>query len=100
MEVAGSVSGKVGSHEQVDLLIHSLTHCMLQCQLPQTHLSLIACTWPVFNLSRIPCEPPPQLTNKLVWARWIDNLNVICNVDTVDKYLYPMKFKSQLTNRL
>ena len=60
---------------------------MLGCQLPQTHLSLIAHTWPVFDPSRscTPCEPPAQLTNKLVWARWIDSLNIICNVEKVER---------------
>ena len=52
LEVAGSVSGKVGSYKQVDLPIHRLQHWMQECQLPQTHLSLISHTWPLFDLSR------------------------------------------------
>ena len=70
LEVAGSVSGKVRSHEQVDVPIHRLQHQMLGCQVTQTHRSLIAHTWPWFYPSRscTPCEPPAQLTNKLVWA--------------------------------
>ena len=34
----------------------------------------IAHTWAVFDPSRscTPCEPPTQLTNKLVWERWIE----------------------------
>ena len=70
LEVAGSVSGKVCSHEQVDVPIHRLKHQMLGCQVTQTCLSLIAHTWPWFYPSRscTPCVPPAQLTNKLVWA--------------------------------
>ena len=101
LEVAGSVSGKVGSHEQVDLPTDRLQHWMLGCQLPQTCLSLIAYTYPIFDPSRscTPCEPPAQLTNKLVWAWQINNLNVICNVKDIKDaktHLYLMKFKSQL----
>ena len=60
LEVAGSVSGKVRSHEQVDVPIHRLQHQMLGCQVTQTHLSLIAHTWPWFYPSRscTPCLPP------------------------------------------
>ena len=46
LEVAGSVSGKVRSHKQVDVPIHRLQHQMLVCQVTQTRLSLIAHTWP------------------------------------------------------
>ena len=72
LEVAGSVSGKVGSHEQVDLPIHRLQLWMLGCQLSQTHLSLIAHTWPIFDQSRscTPCEPPAQSSSRLVLA-WL-----------------------------
>ena len=54
-------------HKQVDLPIHRL---QLGYQLPHTHPSLIAHTWPIFDQSRScsPCEPPAQLTNKLVLA--------------------------------
>ena len=70
LESAGSVSGIVGSHEQVDLSICRLQLCMLGCQLTHTCLSLIAYIWPKFYQSRscTPSEPPTQLTNKLVLA--------------------------------
>ena len=48
---------------------------MWACIIP---LSLIAHTWPVLDQSRScnPCEPPSQLTNKLVLA-WLIYLNVM-----------------------
>ena len=73
---------------------------MLGCQVTQTHLSLIAHTWPLFDQSRsyTPCVPPAQLTSKQVLA-WLIYLNVISNVEDIKdakKHLYSMKFKSQL----
>ena len=107
LDVAGSVSGKVGSHEQVDLPIHKHQHWTLGDQLHQTCPSLIAHTWPIFDPSRscTPCEPPMPWTNELVWACQIGGLNVICNFDTVntgqkETCLYSVKFKSQLTMKL
>ena len=72
LEVAGSVSDKVGSHKQVDLPIHRLQLWMLWCQLTHTHLGLIAHTWPVFDQSRscTPCEIPTQSSKRLVLA-WL-----------------------------
>ena len=69
LELAGSVLCKVGSHEQVDQPTHRLQHQMLGYQVTQTHLSLIARTWALFDQSRscTPCVPPAQLTSKLVW---------------------------------
>ena len=68
LESAGSVLWKVGSHEQVDQPIYRLQHQMLRCQVTQTHLSLIAHTWPIFDQSRFctPCEPPAQSSRRLV----------------------------------
>ena len=70
LESAGSVFGKVGSHEQVNVPINRLQHQMLGCQVTHTCLSLIACIWPKFDQSRScnPCEPSAQLTNKIVLA--------------------------------
>ena len=68
LEVAWSFSGKVGSHKQVGLPIHRLQLWMLGFQLPQTHPSLIAHAWPIFDQSKsCTCELPVQLTNKLVF---------------------------------
>ena len=84
LEVAGSVSAKVGSHKQVDLPIHRLQLWMLRCQLTHTCLNLIAHTRPWFDPSRscTPCEPPAQSSSRLVWTWWIEyfqcNFNVIC----------------------
>ena len=60
LALAGSVFDTVGSHKQVDQLIHRLQHQMLGCQVTQTHLSLIAHIWPLFDQSRscTPCVPP------------------------------------------
>ena len=96
LEVTGSVSGKVGSNKQVKLPIHKLQHWMLGCQLPQTCLSLIAYTWPIFDLSRscTPYEPPAQLTKELVWAWQMIECTVICQKGSkeVKTRLYSMKF--------
>ena len=107
LEVAGSVSGKVGSHEQVDLPIHRLQLWILGCQLTHTHLSLIACTWPWFDPSRscTPCEPPAQSSSRLVWTWQIEYFECNLYVDTVDMSqkeicLISMRFKSQLTMKL
>ena len=75
LEVAGSVSHKVGSHEQVDLPIHRFQLWMLGCQLTHTRLSLIARTWPIFDQSR------SLLLVSLLHSYqkdWSSNFNVIC----------------------
>ena len=80
LELTGSVSGKVGSHKQVDLPVHRLQLWMLGCQLSQTCLSLIAHTWAWFDLSGVVLLVSLLYSHQEDWFRHdgLSILNVIC----------------------
>ena len=80
LELVGSVSGKVGSHKQVDLPIHRLQLWMLGCQLSHTHLSLITHTWPWFAHQGVVLLVSLLHSHQVNWFGHdgLSILNVIC----------------------